>query len=139
MKKHYVKPMMVGEEFVADEYVSACWGVACNTSAANKIESDLHNTPWGGHSPSQCGRFEQQVIIVNSNNVATGMVEIKTAYGDLPCELYTDSTYTTKLDISTVKSGDTIYWITEGYSFGKQIYHHVGTVQLTDQYKVNHS
>ena len=30
MKKEYVKPVMVGERFVADEYVSACWYGECN-------------------------------------------------------------------------------------------------------------
>lgn len=28
--KSYVKPMMEGEVFVANEYVSACWWVDCN-------------------------------------------------------------------------------------------------------------
>ena len=139
MKKHYVKPIMVGEKFLADEYVSACWGVACDTDAANHIERDLDNNPIGGHRKTECGRFDQQAIVTNSNNVATGMVEIGTAFGDLDCDLYTDGTYTEKLDASTVKNGDTIYWITEGNYMGKQIYHHVGKVQLTDQYKVNHS
>lgn len=140
MKKHYVKPIMVGEKFLAYEYVSACWGVACDTYAANRIEGKLGNSPLGGHSERECGRFNQQAIVTNSNNVATGMVEIGTAYGKLDCDLYTDDTYTVELDASTVENGDTIYWITVGNFMGKkQIYHHVGTVQLTDKYKVNHS
>ena len=139
MKKEYVRPMMNGEQFSADEYVSACWGVACNTSEAEEIEDSLNNNPIGGHNPFECGRFSQQAIITNSDNVATGMVEVDTAYGDLPCDVYTDATYSTKLDISQVKDGDIIYWITKGNFAGVQTYHHVGTVKLTDAYKVNHS
>ena len=30
MKKEYVTPIMVGEEFSANEYVAACWGVGCS-------------------------------------------------------------------------------------------------------------
>lgn len=32
MRKEYVKPMMAGEEFVANEYVAACWYGNCNIS-----------------------------------------------------------------------------------------------------------
>ncbi|MBE5892147.1 MAG: hypothetical protein E7286_02065 [Lachnospiraceae bacterium] len=34
MKKLYVKPMMQGEQFVADEYVSACYQGYCDISGA---------------------------------------------------------------------------------------------------------
>ena len=30
MKRAYVRPTMVGERFVADEYVAACWKINCN-------------------------------------------------------------------------------------------------------------
>lgn len=29
MKKEYVKPIMEGEAFVANEYIAACWTVSC--------------------------------------------------------------------------------------------------------------
>ena len=31
MKKAYVKPVMESEEFVANEYVAACWTLTCIT------------------------------------------------------------------------------------------------------------
>lgn len=31
MKRTYVKPVMESEEFVANEYVAACWKVTCDT------------------------------------------------------------------------------------------------------------
>ena len=30
MRKEYVKPVMESEDFVSNEYVAACWTVACN-------------------------------------------------------------------------------------------------------------
>ena len=30
MKRAYVRPTMVGERFVANEYVAACWRINCN-------------------------------------------------------------------------------------------------------------
>lgn len=30
MKKQYVTPRIYGEEFVANEYVAACWNIKCN-------------------------------------------------------------------------------------------------------------
>lgn len=30
MKREYVKPVMMGEAFVANEYVASCWSVNCN-------------------------------------------------------------------------------------------------------------
>lgn len=31
MKREYVKPVIESEEFVANEYVAACWDLKCNT------------------------------------------------------------------------------------------------------------
>lgn len=129
MKKHYVKPVMIGEKFIANEYVSACWGVACDTTAANQIENKLPApNPWGGHRPGECGQFTHQYIITDANNVPIHMQEIYNSYfkENLDCTIFTDDSYTTQKDISTVKIGDTIHWITDT-SAG--VYHHVGTVQ----------
>ena len=30
MKKKYVKPSIVGEKFIANEYIAACWNISCN-------------------------------------------------------------------------------------------------------------
>lgn len=38
MKKAYVKPVMESEEFVANEYVAACWKLTCQAGY------------WGGYS-----------------------------------------------------------------------------------------
>lgn len=44
MRKDYVKPTMESEAFVANEYVAACWTVACNEcSAIQEGYDDLKN------------------------------------------------------------------------------------------------
>lgn len=30
MRKEYVKPSITSEEFVANEYIAACWNISCN-------------------------------------------------------------------------------------------------------------
>ena len=133
MKKCYVKPTLIGENFSVNEFVSACWGVRCNTSEANKIEKYMHNSPIGGHQSQYCGQFSHQYIRTDGSETPTGMEEQKNAWGyNLECTIYTDSTYLTLSDITTVKPGDTIYWTTQAsYGGPVQLYHHVGTVQST--------
>lgn len=139
-KMTWTRPVAAVEQFMPNEYIAACWGVACNTTAANKIEDDLHNDPYGGHRASECGRFDQQAVtgyIANGEFHATGMVEIGTYWGDLDCTLYTDSTFTQVGNWNDVQNGETIYWKTEG--LGGNVYHHVGVVQATNANKLKHS
>lgn len=70
MKKDYVKPTIESEEFVANEYVAACWTVACKECLAfqegyddlkNRVESgtflvktmDVYTDTLGGADPCQ--------------------------------------------------------------------------------------
>ena len=137
--KKYIKPTMDGQLFAANEYVGACWGVGCDTVKATEIENGFNNRPYGGHRASECGRFDQQAVVTTDNGVPIGMVELDTYWGNLQCEIYTDSSYATRADASFVRDidqGDTIYWITRG---GSYVYHHVGTVQGTIENRPNAS
>lgn len=41
MKKQYVKPVLYSEEFVANEYIAACWSIKCNVpSGVGYIETN---------------------------------------------------------------------------------------------------
>lgn len=40
MRKEYVKPIMQGEYFAANEYVSACWYGQCNVSGKVYVDSN---------------------------------------------------------------------------------------------------
>ncbi len=132
-KRVWNRPEAVVEEFVVNEYVAACWGVACDTAEANSIEDKLTSiaNPIGGHRNQFCGRYTAQYVVTNNENVATGMKELDSPYGDLGCTLYTDSSFTTKMtedQIASIQPGDTIYWLTVGNWGGAQYYHHTGEV-----------
>ena len=141
MKKVYVRPVVAVEDFRANEYISACWGVGCDTNTANNIESELGNRPAGGHQPQYCGQASHQFIVTGGNNTPQYMQEEESPFGGvLYCTLYTDDTYTVSLDITTVEPGDTIYWTTTGTMMGQtSTYHHVGTVQPSKPGYPNHS
>ena len=138
-KMIWSRPVAAVEQFMPNEYISACWGVACNTTAANAIEDRLHNNPYGGHRSEECGRFDQQAVtgyISDGEFHATGMIETDTYWGTLNCTLYTDSTFTQVGNWNDVQNGETIYWVTR---YGNNVYHHVGTVQATNANKLKHS
>ena len=138
MRKEYKKPVMMGEKFVADEFVSVCWGVACNTSAANQIEKNMNNNPIGGHRSTQCGNKNHQYILVDGQGNA---VDIEERGHDLWGTL--DGTITNQNyeplsaeAIGAIEPGDTIYWVT---SQSGNTYHHVGTVSAWDENYPNRS
>lgn len=141
-KKVYCKPEMQIEEFTPNEYVSACWGVACSYNKANTYE-ETHYGKTGGpggpktwyqlgcsHDASHCGSSINQVIFDDNNDgIADRMKEIGTdRLGDLNCTIYTDGTYGTSCGVSSVKTGNYIYWTTVS---GDRTWHHQGTVFAT--------
>ena len=129
MKKTWAFPLVCVQQFEANEYVAACWGVGCNTAEANQIERNLGIYQPGvlDHSSDHCGLSGNQVIYDDNNDgTADRMVEVGTdGLGTLNCTIYTDSSYSTPMDVSSVSAGQTIYWTT---SAGNKTWHHVGTV-----------
>lgn len=129
MKKTWAFPLVCVQQFEANEYVAACWGVGCNTAEANRIEKNLGIYQPGvlDHSSDHCGLSGNQVIYDDNNDgTADRMVEVGTdGLGTLNCTIYTDSSYSTPMDVSSVSAGQTIYWTT---SAGNKTWHHVGTI-----------
>lgn len=129
MKKTWAFPLVCVQQFEANEYVAACWGVGCNTAEANRIERNLGIYQPGvlDHSSDHCGLSGNQVIYDDNNDgTADRMVEVGTdGLGTLNCTIYTDSSYSAPMDVSSVQTGQTIYWTT---SAGNKTWHHVGTV-----------
>ena len=129
MKKTWAFPLVCVQQFEANEYVAACWGVGCNTAEANRIEKNLGIYQPGvlDHSSDHCGLSGNQVIYDDNNDgTADRMVEVGTdGLGTLNCTIYTDSSYSVPMDVSSVRTGQTIYWTT---SAGNKTWHHVGTV-----------
>ncbi len=129
----WVQPLATVQQFVANEYVAACWNVKCDVVGV-KVGGGYPDEPSDTtHRAAFCGADGHYQIELNDNNVPVSMTEIKTdKLGDLPCTLYEDGSYTKKKEIATVKSGDYIYWTT---SSGKRTWHHHGPVSGTS----NHS
>ena len=129
MKKTWAFPLVCVQQFEANEYVAACWGVGCSVDEANQIERNLGIYQPGvlDHSSDHCGLSGNQVIYDDNNDgTADRMVEVGTdGLGTLNCTIYTDSSYSTPMDVSSVSAGQTIYWTT---SAGNKTWHHVGTV-----------
>ena len=129
MKKTWAFPLVCVQQFEANEYVAACWGVGCSVEEANRIERNLGIYQPGvlDHSSDHCGLSGNQVIYDDNNDgTADRMVEVGTdGLGTLNCTIYTDSSYSTPMDVSSVSAGQTIYWTT---SAGNKTWHHVGTV-----------
>lgn len=137
MRKTWVEPQILVEQFVANEHVAACtkWGVDCSVNDANAVEKKLGVYNQGvRHATDHCGTATNQVIYFtttttdggNPNYTATSMVEVGTdGLGNLPCSLYTDGTYKTQANIGNVKPNDYIYWTT---SSGNRTWHHQGYV-----------
>lgn len=126
MKRAYERPLLAVELFEANEYVAACWYVACNYGAANEVEwgmkptnpnnkGDNNYTDGQTHAAGQCGTSGNQVIVTDANGVATGMYEINSTTGvkNLECVLYTGSNYKQTASYSGVEVGDYIYWTTK--------------------------
>lgn len=134
MKTKWESPRIFIQEFEANEYVAACWGVGCNWEEANVYEHTHKNDikPFNcTHGADNCGLVANQVIKdYNNDGIADAMIETGTNnLGDLVCTIYTNEQYTTIKDISTVKSGDYIYWTTS--ASGGRVWHHQGSVNNT--------
>ena len=129
MKKTWAFPLVCVQQFEANEYVAACWGVGCSVSEANSIEQSLRNYDPNNlyHGADHCGLSGNQVIYDDNNDgTADRMVEVGTdGLGTLNCTIYTDSSYSTPMSVSSVSTGQTIYCTTSAVN---KTWHHVGTV-----------
>lgn len=140
MKKRWGTPVAVVEKFEVNEYVAACWGVGCVWTDANKYEKE--NGFWDNgnvsHAADHCGNSSNQVIYdYNDDGIGDAMYECGTdGLGDLECIIYTDSSYTNKINVSQVKLDTYIYWTT---SSGNRTWHHQGYVRATAEGHPNRS
>lgn len=140
MLEKWETPRVTIQEFEPNEYVAACWGVACDVDWSNRYEN------WQGdydngvtHRGDHCGNSSNQVIFDdNGDGIGDRMVETGTdGLGDLACTIYTDDTYRTVRKVSTVKIGNEIYWTTTA-SDGRT-WNHRGTVFGTAEGHPNRS
>lgn len=145
MKRAYETPMACAEEFVPNEYVAACWGVACDTDWANWYEKEFRYWDNGNvsHASDHCGNSSNQVIMdYNDDGIGDRMIETGTdGLGTLACTIYTgynerNGRFTGQISASDVHIGQPIYWTT---SSGNRTWHHRGTVTATAEGHPNRS
>lgn len=142
--KKWMTPTAVEENFLANNTVSSCYKIACNTEAANSVEKTFY--PYGYdahyHRGNYCGNAEHQVLVTNKKNEIVGMKELNDDNGVLDCTLYTDGNYNKEMAPSKISDyvNKTIYWkTTTKFVIFDIEYHHQGTVQLVDASKRNMS
>ena len=139
MKKRYVTPAMMEELFQANEYVAACWTIACARGHdGNSVESSgvTHGTTG---EDSGCGYAKNQVISSAGNGLVK-MTEVLTQQAhDLDCTITDNKWNPINLKESDVKIGETVYWTTSATDDSGRVWHHYGQVQSAGKGNANHS
>ena len=144
--REYVTPRMTGETFAANEYIAACWAIACdwgiqggatgmnNPHAWWERDDAIHTLRTDG---SGCGHANNQYITENADG-SFSIMEINTqGLGNLNTRLTTNSNYwDLSSSITGVEPGDKIYWTT---SSGNRTWYHSGTVSTADYGHPNRS
>lgn len=143
MKKQYITPVMTEELFQANEYVAACWTIACaRATDGNSVEpsvkgQEVTHGKYGKNSG--CGFAENQVISSNGDGTVK-MTEVLTRQnGDLPCTITDSSWNQITLKEKDVKIGETVYWTTSATDGTGRVWHHYGQVQSAGSGNANHS
>lgn len=148
MKKEYVAPIIVGEEFSANEYVAVCWGVACIVGK-NGNYGGYGWEKWNGLEPlgRDCNDHSGSCSIASNNqfNVDTnGNVSFYAENNDQQGSL--NGAYTSYIDNnsnSTIDGGDIIFWYTNGSADSNspngRRWNHYGTVVNADSKHPNRS
>ena len=64
MRAKWETPRIKVETFAPNDYVSACWGVACNVTAANQYETSIgkYDPTNLFHDANNCGQASNQYI-----------------------------------------------------------------------------
>ena len=133
MKMRWEEPRIEVQQFMPNEYVAVCWGVACSVGDANAYEASIHNSAQD-HRTEYCGTTGHQWLTDRNNDgTPESMSEIGTdGLGTLACTIYTDGTYRRQGDIRDVEVGDYIYWTTSsGDRWNRRVWHHQGLVTET--------
>ena len=149
MKKNYVTPAIVAENFVADESVSSCFYIECSY-APGRYNGQNHSEDSDG---TGCGWKQNQAITVVSgdiNDPAGATISIKELnvkinnqhVGTRQCYFVGSEGATTgrSSTLSGVNHGEEIYWVTNVGLGGFTVWMpHKGTVNFQDASHPNRS
>lgn len=143
MKLNWIEPSIKIENFEPDEYVAACYKLACQVGDSKTPQyGDLWKRPeYGGvsHSPSgtigTCADANANRIITNDSGVITSIDEHNNQQGWISGGL---DRWIDVNDDNICNPGDIIYWHT--YSNDKKRrWNHWGIAEATDPSHPNHS
>ena len=129
MKKKWETPRTVVQGFEPNEYVAACWYIACDYGEVgmNDPISHLYHNAYG--DGTGCGHADNQII----REVRDGVFRLREedGYGeDYDLRMTRNSDYSgLSWTLSNVEVGDVIYWTTTA-SDGRTWYH-TGMVEST--------
>lgn len=132
----YTTPKMTSEQFAPNEYISACWQVACKVGDGDYGRYGYRDKwrQWKGVAPfgsncndhtGSCSKAENNVFTVDDNGNVTFDFENSSDQGTLY------GGYTSYIDNNhnyTIDSGDTIFWYTLSSDSNRR-WNHYGTVQ----------
>ena len=143
MKRTYETPMALAEEFAPNEYVSACYKLACQRGPQDNLAGGWH---WAtgergqvSHSAAgtadTCADPTANRIITSDGGMFNSIGENNGEQGWLNANLdYIDQ----KDGNSTIDPGDVIFWNTVSAN-GDRKWNHWGVVQQEDPNHPNHS
>ena len=151
MKKTWEHPVILVQQFEANEYVAACWSVACIVGWGNYggYGSEQNWAQWGGvapfgnacdnHTGSCSASVNNQFAVDDAGNVSF-YAENSNQQGSLNggCTSFID-----RDGNGYVSDGDLIFWYTNGSSdknspYGRR-WNHYGTVVAADKSHPNRS
>ena len=143
--KNYVKPMMESEVFIPNEYVAACFMLACHRGSEgnNYPDSYWRGREWGNvsHSilgtPDTCGDASANRVITSDGGIEASVGEYNGQQGWLNGEI-------TRIDDNgdgVTGPGDLVFWYTKSFSFesGYRKWNHWGYIEQEDPSHPNHS
>ncbi|MDY5783895.1 MAG: hypothetical protein SPK62_08305 [Gemmiger sp.] len=144
MKQTWVTPCVNIQNFEANEYVAACWNVACqnNTTYYNRNSNAPDSSKWSGKEGPYDSVFSHEGTCTDSSNnyfrvdadgTVTFIEETTADQGSLKggYDGYTDVNNNGVLD-----GGDYVYWYTDN---GTRRWNHWGVAQTADAAHPNRS
>lgn len=146
MKKQWTLPRILVQEFEANEYVAACYMLACMRGPENKLypggewkysqKGDVSHSAPG--TPGTCADASANRVITDDGGVFSSIGEFNKEQGwlngDLDCIIQNDGN-------DTIDPGDVVFWHTESRNWWgvDRRWNHWGVVQQQDPSHPNHS
>lgn len=159
MKRMYEKPAAYEEAFMANEYVAACYALACRVGSDGHIPKYIYSGRRQYKNPNYlwqvdekgddithavlntsgtCADKHANRVITDDGGIFQQVQEYNSAVGG---QGWINGGYDGYIDVDksgTMNTGDIVYWHTTN-SYGNRIWNHYGTLEAADSNHPNHS